>query len=195
MKLSFPGQTCALALLAMPLSVIAQDREPETNKTDSNRPLAEGERGNDTALKVGINQAITDLLHNPEGLFKRLDTDNNSTLSLDEFKRMSSVGSQGTASNTGTVGVTGAAGATGTTGQTTVTGIAGDPATAPATPSATGSSGSPNTPGETTAPTNPTKPATPANPNNPSSPDTPKLPASPTNPANQLPEGAPVPKN
>jgi hypothetical protein len=180
------------ALLLAPVVLTAQDREMDTNRAPASNALKEGERANIASQKVGINQAISDLLHNPDGLFTRLDTDNNGQLSPEEFRRMTSVGSTGTAANTGTTGITGATGATGVSGQTMQTGIGGDPATAPATTS----TGAPATEGETTAPTNPTKPnlpKVPANPGLPTKPGQPEAPAAPNNPSNAQPPGTPAP--
>jgi hypothetical protein len=67
---------------------------------------------------VGLNQAIADLISNPDLLFFKLDTNNDGALSKEEFARIPTIGAQGAGGTTGTTGIRGATGATGTTGGT-----------------------------------------------------------------------------
>ncbi|TDU62486.1 hypothetical protein EI77_04710 [Prosthecobacter fusiformis] len=116
--------TLFLAFTAL-TEVRAAEETPDENK-DTNRRHMKGNHEREANAKTALNFVASQIATNPQGLFTRLDHDENGSLSLEEFKRMVNIGSQGAASIEGTKGTTasGAAGSTGITGATAVSGQA-----------------------------------------------------------------------
>lgn len=125
--------TALLMLAALIVTVNAQ--EPADENKDTNRRNLKGHNEREANARTALNQAVSELTTNPQGLFDRLDHDENGELSKEEFERIVNIGVQGAAATEGTKGVsaTGASGATGTTGATAVSGQATMQGQAPAT--------------------------------------------------------------
>lgn len=105
----------------------------EDENKNTNRDHLKGYREREANTITGLNQAMSDLQTNPDGLFDRLDRDGNGTLTKEEFSRMVNLSSQGAAGTEGTRGIKGASSATGSTGGTSVSGQATLPSQPPAT--------------------------------------------------------------
>lgn len=125
--------TSVLLLAATVLTSRAQ--EPQDENKNTNRRNLKGYHEREANARTALNQAVSELTNNPQGLFDRLDHDGNGELSKEEFERIVNIGVQGAAAIEGTKGVsaTGASGATGITGATAISGQATMPGHAPAT--------------------------------------------------------------
>lgn len=154
MKLSAFSAATVLALSIF-TSAQALDETSGPN-ADTNRRNLKGYQEREANAQISRAQTISELLTNPDGLFKRLDHDNNGQLSQEEFERIVNAGVQGASATQGTQGVsaTGASSATGVTGTTSVAGQTTVPGQAPATygqqPGVTGQAPAPGQPATNT---------------------------------------------
>lgn len=121
---------CSVLLAASSVWLPLQGEDENKN---TNRDHLKGYREREANTMTGLNQAMSDLQTNPDGLFDRLDRDASGTLTKEEFSRMVNLSSQGAAGIEGTRGIKGASSATGITGGTSVSGQA----TLPSQPAAT----------------------------------------------------------
>lgn len=151
MKTTLPR---TVALLLATAATLASGQEPTDENKETNRRHLKGQDEREANAKTALNQAMSELQNNPQGLFARLDSNENGQLSFEEFGRIVNIGAQGAAAVQGTKGIQGAGGATGTTGATSVAGQSGivgqDPATYGQKPDATGQKPAAPPPGNNT---------------------------------------------